>query len=105
MSNQQQTVIAGSCRPTLRSWVRPRRDAASGKIALVFPEGMLELNETGTEIIDLCDGARSLDEIVGLLATRFEAPADLLRTDITDYLLRLRTKGLLELVETPGAAQ
>jgi coenzyme PQQ biosynthesis protein PqqD len=59
---------------------------------------MLELNETGSEIMELCDGARSLDEIVRLLAAKFEAPAELLRTDVADYLLRLRTKGLLEVV-------
>lgn len=91
--------ITGQTRPRLRPWVRTRREPATGKTALVFPEGMLELNETGSQIIELCDGARPFDDVVTLLAAKFDAPPELLRADVSEYLLRLRAKGLLELVE------
>ena len=56
---------------------------------LLIPEGAVRLNPTAAEVLELCDGERSLDDIVGALSARYEG-ADL-RDDV------------LELVDAHGA--
>jgi pyrroloquinoline quinone biosynthesis protein D len=38
---------------------------------LLVPEGAVRLNPTAAEVLELCDGERSLDEIVGALSARY----------------------------------
>lgn len=64
---------------------------------LVFPEGLLELNATGARVVGLCDGRRSIDEIVATLAPEFDCPRDVLSRDVLAYVERLQQRGLLRL--------
>ncbi len=79
--------------------VRLRRDAQSGKTALVFPESVLFLNPSGAAIVELCDG-RTLGEIVALLAGRYQVSAEEVERDVRGYLLRLSDRGLLSAEES-----
>ena len=45
-------------RPTLASHVRYRWDAVRDQHQLVFPEGVLVLNESAAALAALCDGRR-----------------------------------------------
>jgi GAF domain-containing protein len=54
------------------------------KGGLLYP-----LNSVGARIWNLCDGARSVDEIVGLLAAEFEAPEPTIRADTIEFIERL----------------
>jgi pyrroloquinoline quinone biosynthesis protein D len=49
---------------------------------ILYPEGMVELNLPAAEILKLCDGTRTLDQIVEELETKFETTG--LRDDITE---------------------
>jgi len=80
--------------------VRLRRDEQSGKTALVFPETVLFLNPSGAAIVELCNG-RTLAEIVGVLATRYQVSPDEVERDVRGYLARLSDKGLL-IAEPPS---
>lgn len=50
---------------------------------------------TGTEVWDLIDGQRSVDDIVAILQADFDADNDQIRTDVTDFLSGLEAAGLL----------
>jgi pyrroloquinoline quinone biosynthesis protein D len=39
---------------------------------LLVPEGAVRLNPTAAEVLALCDGERSLEEIVGVLSERYD---------------------------------
>lgn len=54
------------------------------KGGLLYP-----LNSVGARIWELCDGARSVDEIVGMLASEFDAPAATIRADAVEFIDRL----------------
>lgn len=57
---------------------------------------MYEMNETGLRILDAAKEGRSLDEIVGTLATHYpEVPAPTLRKDARDLLQALLTQNIL----------
>ena len=40
---------------------------------LVMPEGAIRLKGTGAEIVALCDGSRSVDEILSALQAKYPA--------------------------------
>ncbi len=60
-------TIADAARPRLAKGVRLQSDSVTGKRVLLFPEGIVELNETAHEILSRCDG-QMLNEIVHALA-------------------------------------
>ncbi len=79
-------------RPVLAAGTRYRWDKVREQHQLVFPEGMMVLNEPGRAIVRLCDG-RSTDELVAALKEKFPGaePAD----DVHEFLGQLADKGLL----------
>jgi pyrroloquinoline quinone biosynthesis protein D len=60
---------------------------------LLIPEGAVRLNPTAAEVLELCDGERSLDDIVGALSARYEG-ADV-RDDILELVDAMAQRGLV----------
>lgn len=59
-------------------------EEAQQKNVILYPEGMVELNESSTEILKLCDGTRNLAQIVSDLEQKFSTSG--LTNDITAFL-------------------
>jgi coenzyme PQQ biosynthesis protein PqqD len=84
-------------KPRLLPKARLRWDNVEKRHMLVFPEAALLLNETAAEILKLCDGERTVEQIVDTLAQQFVgADRKMIADEVTDLLARLRTRGLLE---------
>lgn len=85
-----------SSRPKLIRNCRLSESQAQGDM-LVMPEGAIRLKGTGSEIVALCDGARSLDDIVAILKAKYPAkdPAQI-ETETLDFLETLRNKRVLD---------
>jgi pyrroloquinoline quinone biosynthesis protein D len=88
--------IADAAQPRLAKGVRMQTDSATGKTVLLFPEGVVELNETAHEILALCDG-RTLSEIVQTLTEEYDADQAALATDVRETLADLQQRKLIEL--------
>ena len=58
-------------RPRLVTGARLRYDDVRDEHLLLIPEGAVRLNQTAVEVLELCDGERSLDEIVAALSERY----------------------------------
>ena len=63
-------------RPRLATGARLQYDEVREEHLLLVPEGVVRLNPTAAEVLELCDGERSLDDIVGALSERYDG-ADL----------------------------
>ena len=50
---------------------RMQWEEAQQKNVILYPEGMVELNQTSAEILKLCDGTRNLAQIVNELEQKF----------------------------------
>ncbi|MGO8671762.1 MAG: pyrroloquinoline quinone biosynthesis peptide chaperone PqqD [Capsulimonadaceae bacterium] len=74
---------------------RLHTDRITGKPVLLFPEGVLMLNRTGVAIAALCDGTRTIGEIIETLDQRYGG-ADV-RPDVIRFLTRLLDRGLLQI--------
>ncbi len=80
-------------RPRLATGARLRYDDVRDEHVLLVPEGAVRLNPTAAEVLELCDGERSLDEIVVVLADRYGG-ADL-RDDVHGLVDGMAQKGLV----------
>jgi len=89
------TTISDLVRPRLAKSVRLQSDSTTGKSVLLYPEGIVELNETAQEILSRCDG-RTLGEIVCELAQEYEADSNALAADVRETLANLQHRKLIE---------
>ena len=80
-------------RPRLVTGARLGYDEVGEEHVLLIPEGVVRLNPTAAEVLELCDGERSLDDIVGALSARYEG-ADL-RDDVLELVDAMEKKGLV----------
>ena len=89
------TIISDLARPSLAIGVRLQIDSTTGKNVLLYPEGIVELNETAHEILSRCDG-RTLREIVCDLAEEYESDSEALAADVRETLADLQQRKLIE---------
>jgi len=89
------TTVSDSARPSLAKGFRLQIDPTNGKGVLLYPEGIVELNETAHEILSRCDG-RTLREIVCELAQEYEAEPGTLAADVRESLADLQQRKLIE---------
>jgi pyrroloquinoline quinone biosynthesis protein D len=59
-------------------------EEAQQKTVILYPEGMVELNQSSAEILKCCDGSRVLAQIISTLEAQFATTG--LGNDITAFL-------------------
>ena len=79
--------------PVLPNGFRLHWDKVRERHVIVFPEGAVALNPTAVEVIELCDGKRTIEEIAAELSARHQG-ADVL-ADVENLLLALANRGLI----------
>ncbi len=77
--------------PVLSPFTRYRWDSVREEHQLVFPEGLLKLNDTGAAIVRRCDG-RSVDSLVESLAADYPQCR---RDEVIAFLENMQRRGLL----------
>ena len=82
----------GSLRLAKRA--RLKHDTVRGTTVLLAPEAVIELNAPGAEVLSLCDGTRSEEEIVAEMRARY-AGIDV-ATDVRAFLGRVIGRGWVE---------
>jgi pyrroloquinoline quinone biosynthesis protein D len=80
-------------RPRLVTGARLRYDDVREEHLLLIPEGVVRLNPTAAEVLELCTGERSVDDIVDALSDRYDG-ADL-RDDVEELIDAMAQKGLV----------
>ncbi len=59
-------------------------EEAQQKDVILYPEGMVELNQSSAEILKQCDGSRNVEQIVTELEKKFATSG--LKDDIVGFL-------------------
>jgi PqqA peptide cyclase len=91
--------LTAGCRPAFRGGVRLTYDEAREQDALLYPEGVLLLNETAGAVLRYCDGARTVEGIAAELAKEY---ADAAIPDVLSLLNRLAAKRLIATADEVG---
>ena len=85
-------ALADEMRPVLWRLARLDFDAVRGRPIVQYPEGALLLNDSGRDILALCDGSRTVSDISGELAARYGADVE---SDVREFLGRLVERELV----------
>ncbi len=82
--------------PRLALGVRLRPDPRDGTPVLLSPERGLRLSSTAAAVLGLCDGARSVEEIVSMLTIQYAGDRTRIDRDVRALLGEMRGRGLIE---------
>ena len=80
-------------RPRLVDGARLRYDDVRDEHLLLIPEGAVRLNATAAQVLELCDGERSEDDIAAALSERYGG-ADV-ADDVRELLGGMAERGLV----------
>ncbi|GAA3105695.1 pyrroloquinoline quinone biosynthesis peptide chaperone PqqD [Streptosporangium carneum] len=84
-------MTTGAWRPAVAPAVILRHDPVRGTDLLVMPERIVMLNDEAAAVLRLCDGGRTVTEIVDELRGDFpEAPV---AADVPEFLAQVRAEG------------
>ena len=90
-------AIADTSKPRLADKARVKWDAVREKHLLLFPEGVLVLNKTAHDVLTLCDGQRTVAEIINALAPQYVVEANAIDADVKEILQKLAQKTFVTL--------
>lgn len=86
--------LRATSRPALAPHVRLTFDRAREQHVLLGPESVVVLNRTGADILGLCDGQRTVAEIVDELRGRYDRAVD---DEVQHFLARLVARRWVEI--------
>jgi pyrroloquinoline quinone biosynthesis protein D len=87
--------VSEASRPVLPRHARLRFDDVRQRWVILAPERVLAPDETAVEILQLCDGARSVEQMIDQLAAKYSADREAIGTDVIAMLQDLADKGFL----------
>ena len=85
-------TITTAAIPALWRLARIEFDQVRQQRVLLYPEGVVLLNDTGAAILELCDGQRSIADIASVLGERYHCDVT---TDVVEYLSQLIERELV----------
>ena len=77
--------------PQMAPGFRFQWEEAQKAYVLLYPEGMISLNDAASEILKRCDGSRTAEAIIADLEQQF--PGADLKNDVMEFLEDARDKG------------
>jgi pyrroloquinoline quinone biosynthesis protein D len=86
--------VSGSDRPRLARHVRLTFSRTRQRHILLHPETVVVLNGSAADILELCDGRRTVAEIVAELGARYQSVPD---DEVRQFLTRLVARRCVEL--------
>lgn len=80
--------------PALRKLFRLQWEPAQDAYVLLYPEGMVKLNQSAAEILKRCDGTRDVDTLIAELEQAFNASG--IGAEVRAFIADARARGWLE---------
>ena len=95
MASGRNITVSEASRPKLPRHTRLKFDETRQVWVILAPERVLAPDEIAVEVLHLCDGIRSVAEMIDQLAVKYAAPRDAISTDVIVMLQDLADKGFL----------
>jgi pyrroloquinoline quinone biosynthesis protein D len=87
--------VSEASRPVLPRHARLKFDETREVWVILAPERVLAPDEIAVEVLQLCDGQRSVGDAVDLLVAKYAAPREAIAADVIAMLQDLADKGFL----------
>lgn len=81
-------------KPRIAKHYRLQWEPVSDCHVLLYPEGLVELSESAAEILKLCDGVHTPEEIVNILQEQFASPE--IKADVMTFLREANEHGWVQ---------
>ena len=95
MAASRNISVSEASRPVLPRHAKLKFDATRQVWVILAPERVLAPDEIAVEVLQLCDGVRSVGELSDLLAQKYAAEREAILTDVIAMLQDLADKGFL----------
>jgi pyrroloquinoline quinone biosynthesis protein D len=95
MASGRNITVSEASRPKLPRHARLRFDETRQVWVLLAPERVLAPDEIAVEVLQLCDGIRSVADMADQLAVKYAAPREAIASDVVAMLQDLADKGFL----------
>ena len=95
MAASRNISVSETSRPVLPRHTRLKFDETRQLWVILAPERVLAPDEIAVEILQLCDGVRSVGRIIDQLAAKYTADRAAIGTDVIAMLQDLADKGFL----------
>ena len=95
MAAPRHITVSETSRPVLPRHARLKFDETRKVWVILAPERVLAPDEIAVEVLQLCDGLRSVAEMVEHLTAKYAAPREAISTDVIAMLQDLAEKGFL----------
>ena len=95
MAASRNISVSETSRPVLPRHAKLRFDETRQRWVILAPERVLAPDEIAVEILQLCDGARNVAQMIDQLAAKYAAPREAILTDVIGMLQDLADKGFL----------
>ena len=87
--------VSEASRPLLPRHARLKFDETRQRWVILAPERVLAPDEIAVEVLQLCDGVRSVEQMIDQLAEKYSAERGAIATDVIAMLQDLADKGFL----------
>ena len=87
--------VSEASRPVLPRHAKLRFDETRQRWVILAPERVLAPDDVAVEVLQLCDGARSVEAMIDQLAAKYAAERSAIATDVIAMLQDLADKGFL----------
>lgn len=91
-------MIAPDAIPVFPRGVRLHEDKVRGRWVLLAPERTIDLDPIGLAILNEVDGTCRFADLIGVLAEKYQAPAEQIESDVTEFLTGLADRCFLEFI-------
>src|SRR6476660_2796355 len=95
MAASRNISVSEASRPVLPRHARLKFDETRQVWVILAPERVLAPDEIAVEVLRLCDGVRSVADMVDQLAAKYAAEREAIATDVVAMLQDLADKGFL----------
>ncbi len=95
MAAARHITLSEASRPVLPRHARLKFDETRKVWVILAPERVLAPDEIAVEVLQLCDGLRSVGQVVDELAAKYAAEREAILTDVIAMLQDLADKGFL----------
>ena len=95
MAGPRHISVSEASRPVLPRHTKLKFDQTRNMWVILAPERVLAPDEIAVEVLQLCDGVRTVAGMIDQLAEKYAAPRETIATDVIAMLQDLADKGFL----------
>lgn len=89
-------IVDTDTKPHMPRHFKLRHDPGRDAWVLLGPERVFTPDPIAVEVLKLCDGNRTVNDIATQLATEFQAPQETICSDVVSMLQDLADKGVVK---------